>query len=63
MYCVPASTVVLEECVDVESEVREAAMVGLDRPGKAAAGGRRMYGRGELEVEYMYDPLRDDCCE
>ena len=42
VYCVPASTVVLEEWVDVDNEVREAAMVGLDRPGNAAAGGRRM---------------------
>lgn len=38
----PASTVVLEERVEVDKEVREAAMVGLDRPGKAAAGGRRI---------------------
>ena len=42
VYCVPASTVVFEERVDVDKEVREVAMVGLERPGNAAAGGRRM---------------------
>lgn len=42
VYCVPTSTVVFEERADVDKEVREAAIVGLDRPGNAAAGGRRM---------------------
>ena len=42
VYWVPASTVVFEERVDVDKEVREVAMVGLERPGNAAAGGRRM---------------------
>lgn len=42
VYCVPASTVVFEERVDVDREVREVAMVGLERPGNAAAGGRRI---------------------
>ena len=42
VYCVPASTVVFEERVDVDKEVREVAMVGLERPGNATAGGRRM---------------------
>lgn len=42
VYWVPASTVVLEEWVDVDNEEREGAMVGDERPGNAAAGGRRM---------------------
>ena len=42
VYWVPASTVVLEEWVDVDIEEREGAMVGDEWPGNAAAGGRRM---------------------
>ena len=42
VYWVPASTVVLEEWVDVDNEDLEGAMVGDERPGNAAAGGRRM---------------------
>ena len=42
VYWVPASTVVFEEWVDADKEDREGAMVGDERPGKAAGGGRRM---------------------
>lgn len=42
VYWVPASTVVFEEWLDVDKVDREGAMVGEERPGNAAAGGRRM---------------------